>query len=1228
MGSKALLRFVLTLGLATIGLAVLLGLMTGAQGLVHAAASQPLVSPADAQDMVRPLPRLEPSTGMAWSLAAVPSKAPFLAASASTVITVCKPIGVCGFSSVQDAVNSASAGDVIKVAEGVYVDTGTCVVEIAKTITLQGGYTTTAGAAGWTTSDPDGHPTVLDGEGTRRVVCINAGDPTVEGFHVRDGQGTDGAGVYVAGGEPVVRRNRIYGNAATTSGGGVYVAGGSPVVENSLIYANTAADGGGVYVASGSAHIHYNTFYDNEATTGSGGGLHLASGSSPIITASIVVSNVAVSSGGGLFKEAGVSGDQVLYNDVFGNLPQNYDGFDGDGNVLVNNINQAPLFVGPVVVGDLAVANFRLRASSPCIGQDSEDYPDTGPDDDYDGYGRPFGPWPDMGAHEFFTGTCFARLDSGQIYTTVQEAVDAFVSGDEIVKVAGYCTGSGSNVVAVTTDLILRGGYTLTNWSDPDSDVNITTLDGEGARRVVYIDDVDVTIEGFDIYHGGVLERGGGIWVVGEGNSVIRDNRIYSNTALGTTSDGGGLYVQGSKPVVWDNEIYSNTAQRQGGGIFIAGGVRNEGVVENNRIHHNTTVGGEGGGGVFIGNNHPNQGIAAVRNNWIYTNSAASSNGHGGGINCAAGAALIEGNWIYDNTAFSGGGVDADCSATVKENWIYENRALSPSGDLYGGGGVYASGVVLMQSNVISGNTSGARGGGIYAYDASIVVDSNRIHGNIAGNSGGGVVLRGWAVARNNLIYANTTAGDGGGISIRNGTVENNTIFDNQATGTGGGIERWQDSVIVRNNIVVSNSAGGSVGGIEDGTASYNDVWGNTGSQCGGTICVGNGNISENPLFEDPVGLDFHLQAGSPCRDAVLTTTMSLYAAYDYDHYARPFGQYADMGAHEFYAGTCFATLHTGVGAGGRVYTNVQAAVTTATAGVDDVLVAGVCAGSDAMVTIDKSLALRGGYTKSNWLEPSAPTILDAQGSGRVVTVTASSPSTVTVERFVVMGGQAATGGGINVATALSPTIQNVTFYSNTAINGGGFASSGGDPRLYNNTFVYNAATSGGGIYLDGGSPIVSNTIAVSNTGSGIHTAVGTSPILAYNDVWGNSAGTNGGYDGELSQGGPTDFSLPPRFDDLTGPIFRLAFDSPCIHTADPDTGLVWDFEGDGRPDGTGQGQRYDVGADEAIDYLGVDLEAEKEEDVTTPNRVIQYTYRLTNTGTTLSSAIHWSSIP
>ena len=67
--------------------------------------------------------------------------------------------------------------------------------------------------------------------------------------------------------------------------------------------------------------------------------------------------------------------------------------------------------------------------------------------------------------------------------------------------------------------------------------------------------------------------------------------------------------------------------------------------------------------------------------------------------------------------------------------------------------------------------------------------------------------------------------------------------------------------------------------------------------------------------------------------------------------------------------------------------TTVQEAVGVAGVG-GEVKVAGLCEGSQGRVTINQSLALLGGFTKTDWLSVTSATILDAQGLGRVVTIT------------------------------------------------------------------------------------------------------------------------------------------------------------------------------------------------------------------------------------------------
>ncbi len=201
-------------------------------------------------------------------------------------------------------------------------------------------------------------------------------------------------------------------------------------------------------------------------------------------------------------------------------------------------------------------------------------------------------------------------------YTSIQTAVDAASSGDEIHVATGTYTGSGDQVVEITKSLTLRGGYTTT-FASRDIERYPTRIDGKSERRAIHVCDpetypltIDVTLEGLHVVRGRTAnpnppyERGGGIYVERADRVTIRDcqiadnadsgmlthaanvlqlldNRVYSNTAY---SFGGGLELRaGQQVTIAGNEIYSNSVDAGGSGLFVSA----RGVIRENHIHHN-----------------------------------------------------------------------------------------------------------------------------------------------------------------------------------------------------------------------------------------------------------------------------------------------------------------------------------------------------------------------------------------------------------------------------------------------------------------------------------------------------------------------------------------------------------------------------------------------------------------------------------------------------------------
>ena len=142
-----------------------------------------------------------------------------------------------------------------------------------------------------------------------------------------------------------------------------------------------------------------------------------------------------------------------------------------------------------------------------------------------------------------------------------------------------------------------------------------------------------------------------------------------------------------------------------------------------------------------------------------------------------------------------------------------------------------------------------------------------------------------------------------------------------------------------------------------------------------------------------------------------------------------------------------------------------------------------------------KPSQFRGGFSASDWsFDPDAnPTILDAQGQGRVLFITGEIAPVIDGLRLT--DGTALSGGGVSIYTA-TVTLQHTRIYSNTAGQWGGGVYLENSPSIISDNLIYSNTTlgngNGGGLALANSSAVlITNTISDNRAhrGGGIYLA-------------------------------------------------------------------------------------------------------------------------------------------
>ncbi len=348
----------------------------------------------------------------------------------------------------------------------------------------------------------------------------------------------------------------------------------------------------------------------------------------------------------------------------------------------------------------------------------------------------------------------------------------------------------------------------------------------------------------------------------------------YMLTLQGGFTDGCASRVVDTANTILDGQNVGRVLTLTAGGGNLGARVAIDGFT----IKNGLTDGD--GRGVYVNLPSPIGGTITITNNTISGNSCGYY-GSGGGVYATSnGTTTINNNTIIWNSSGGyydggGGGVYAagNGTTTITGNTIIGNGVSG-----YHGGGVFSSGTSAFYNNIIAGNAAGAYGGGVYATNSAsqssvITLTNNTVAMNVAGYDGGGLFI--------GLSHDNASAG-----------VYNNIIYGNY----GGG--QWGYDIF--NN---SDADGNGTEAAVD--ICYNDFTTLSGALPLDTCVPGcgdvpnRGNISADPLFVDPVGLNFHLQCSlSPCVDAGCNSAPGI-PSEDMDGEPRIQNGVVDMGADE-----------------------------------------------------------------------------------------------------------------------------------------------------------------------------------------------------------------------------------------------------------------------------------------------------------------------------------------
>lgn len=722
--------------------------------------------------------------------------------------------------------------------------------------------------------DINNHPTVLDGQNSRRVLYqpVSFDDQTVwDGFTIQNGNVSN-----------------FSGNSYNNYGGGAFIRN-KGVLRNCRIINNAAYCGGGVY---GSASSSYNSGAALEACT--------------------ISHNTSSNSGAGVYAYyTRLSRCEVSYNTSSSNgagVYVQYASVDRDviSNCLIAN-NTSNSSSG---AGIYMSSKTKIQSSTIVNNKNKNTYSGAGVYAYYDAPIENCIVWGNRNNN--------GEANLANSYECKYSAIEGAYSGTNLILLASEpdpntpyypnfvnpSQTAGSEDVTANVDWRLADGSICVNRGDNELMEAADSLDMEGNVRV-QVGTVDLGCYESP-YNAITLPEYNGIVYVkenGTGNGTSWDNAMSSLSSAIAIASMYNADVWVAAGTYYGDSVSANAFILMDGvnvyGGFVGNEAANYDLSLRDYVTNQTILDGQHNQRLLFQNNDFS--TRAVWDGFTMRNGNAKSNNNGGRGGCAylKHGVTLRNCVITENTASSyGGGVYTAYDDYYNNDTIFLiNCQLNYNTSGYVAGGAYLNRSVAMLNCVVDHNTSHGYGGGVYMSESYNFMANCLVANNTSYDADGAGV---YVSSSNNVI--------------RNSTIVNNKIAaDDPSNEVGGSSSRgagiYAYYTTITNCIVWGNKNYSEVNGIEgyNYTATY---------VASDYACTGNNNVSlsidnENdgtlsPHFVNPSNTagaadvtdnaDWHLQQGSPCVNRGVN---SIADAFDLDGNARVQMDTIDLGCYE-----------------------------------------------------------------------------------------------------------------------------------------------------------------------------------------------------------------------------------------------------------------------------------------------------------------------------------------